>query len=52
MKALVRNEGEIITEDMNIPGIDWNTGMPLTSPYWASGSYTLVLDYEPQEPIY
>lgn len=49
MKALIRNKGETLTEDMNIKWIDWNTGMPLTSPYWAGGSYTLVLDYEPED---
>lgn len=48
MKALIRNPGETITEDMGIPGIDWETGMPLTSPDWAGGPYTLVLDYEPE----
>lgn len=47
MKALIRNEGETITEDMGISGIDWETGMPLTSPYWADGPYTLVNDYVP-----
>lgn len=47
MKALIRSEGETITEDMNIPGIDWNTGMPLTSPFWAGGPYTLVENYDP-----
>lgn len=47
MKALIRNDGEIITEDMNIQGIDWNTGMPLTSPYWAGGAYTLIENFIP-----
>lgn len=47
MKALIRNEGETVTEDMHIPGIDWETGMPLTSPDWAGGPYTLVQDYVP-----
>lgn len=47
MKALIRNEGETITENMDVPGIDWNTGMPLTNPYWAEGPYTLVDDYVP-----
>lgn len=47
MKALIRNECETITEDMNIQGIDWNTGMPLTSPYWAGGAYTLIENYIP-----
>ena len=31
MKALIRNEGETVTEDMDIPCIDWNTGYPLTN---------------------
>lgn len=56
MKALVRNKGETVTEDMGIPGIVWETGMPLTSPYWAEGPYTLIDDYTPetetvQDPI-
>lgn len=45
MKALIRNPGETITEDMNIPGIDWNTGMPMTNPMWAGGAYQLVGNY-------
>lgn len=45
MKALIRNEGETVTEDMHIPGIDWNTGMPLTNPAWAGGPYQLVDNY-------
>ena len=47
MKALIRNPGETITEDMSIPGIDWGTGMPLTNPVWAGGPYILVDDYVP-----
>ena len=47
MKALIRNEGETVTEDMNILGIDWDTGAPLTNPYWAGGPYTLVENYIP-----
>ena len=47
MKALVRNEGETITADMGIPGIDWDTGMPLTNPDWAGGPYVLVENYIP-----
>lgn len=50
MKALIRNPGETIIEDMNIPGIDWNTGMPLTNPVWAGGPYILVNDYVPEDP--
>ena len=47
MKALIRNEGETITEDMNIPCVDWNTGYPLTNPKWFGGPYTLVQNYVP-----
>ena len=47
MKALIRNEGETVTEDMNIPCIDWNTGYPLTNPKWFGGPYTLVQNYVP-----
>ena len=50
MKALMRNPGETVTEDMGIPGIDWDTGMPLTNPMWAGGPYTLVNDYVPEDP--
>lgn len=49
MRALVRNPGETILETDNIPGIDWETGIPLTSPYWAGGAYTLVQNYVPPE---
>lgn len=45
MKALIRNLGETVTEDMHIPGIDWDTGMPLTNPVWAGGAYQLVDNY-------
>jgi len=45
MKALIRNKGETITEEMNVPCIDWNTGYPLTNPKWYGGPYTLVNDY-------
>lgn len=45
MKALVRNEGETVTESMGLPGIDWNTGMPMTNPVWAGGPYQLVDNY-------
>lgn len=50
MKALIRNHGETVTEDMHIPGIDWDTGMPLTNPAWAGGPYRLVNDYVPDDP--
>ena len=45
MKALIRNLGETVTEDMHIPGIEWDTGMPLTNPVWAGGPYQLVDNY-------
>ena len=47
MKALIRNEGETITEDMDIPCIDWNTGAPLTNEKWYRGPYKLVENYVP-----
>jgi len=47
MKALIRSEGETVTEDMDIPGIDWSTGYPLTNPKWFGGPYTLVQNYVP-----
>ena len=46
MKALIRNDGETITENMNIPGIDWNTGDPLTNAKWFGGPYRLVQNYD------
>lgn len=45
MKALIREEGETVTEDMGIPGIDWTTGYPLTASGWAGGPYHLVDNY-------
>ena len=51
MKALVRNPGETVTEADNIPGIDWNSGMPLTCSVWAGGPYTLVTDYVSPESV-
>ena len=45
MKALIRNEGETVTENMGIEGIDWSTGAPLTNEAWAGGPYQLVLNY-------
>jgi len=45
MKALIRNEGETVTEEMGITGIDWETGYPLTNPKWFGGPYTLVENY-------
>ena len=49
MKALIRNEGETVTEDMNIPCIDWKTGYPLTGEKWFGGSYKLVQNYIPPQ---
>lgn len=45
MKALIRNEGETVTEQTGIEGIDWTTGAPLTNEAWCGGPYTLVQDY-------
>ena len=45
MKALIRNEGETITEEMSIPFIDWKTGYPLTGEKWYGGPYQLVDNY-------
>lgn len=47
MKALIRNPGETVTENAGIPGIEWDTGYPLTHPGWVGGSYVLVNDYVP-----
>lgn len=47
MKALVRNDGETVTEDTNIPCIDWNTGYPLTNAKWFGGPYRLISNYVP-----
>ena len=49
MKALIRNEGETITEDMDIPCIDWKTGYPLTDSKWFGGAYRLVQNYVPPQ---
>ena len=48
MKALIRNEGETITEDMDVPCIDWKTGVPLTDTEWFGGPYKLIENYVPQ----
>ena len=50
MKALIRNEGETVTQDMRFTFIDWNTGAPLTRPDWYGGPYILVNDYVPEDP--
>jgi len=47
VKALIRNSGETVTENMGISGIDWNTGAPLTNAKWFGGPYTLVQNYVP-----
>ena len=49
MKALIRNPGETITENMNISFIDWKTGYPLTSEKWFGGPYTMVQNYVPPQ---
>lgn len=50
MKALIRNPGETVTEAMNMSGIDWTTGAPLTNAAWCGGPYILVNDYVPDDP--
>ena len=50
VKALTRNKGEVITDNMGIPGVDWTTGYPLTSSGWSGGPYTLVNDYVAEDP--
>ena len=56
MKALIRNNGETVTEEMGIEGIDWTTGAPLTNKAWCGGPYKLVQNYiapaEDQEETY
>lgn len=56
MKALIREEGETITEKDSPSFIDWKTGYPLTDAKWFGGSYTLVQNYvapvEDQEETY
>lgn len=47
MRALIRNEGETVTEKDGITGIDWSTGYPLTNPKWFGGPYALVQNYVP-----
>ena len=46
MKALMRNPGETITDE-EMPDLDWETGMPLTSKQWSGGPYRLIDDYVP-----
>ena len=47
MKALIRNPNETILETDGVPGINWDTGYPLTEPGWSGGPYTLVQNYVP-----
>ena len=47
MKALIRNSGETVTENMDIAGIDWCTGAPLTDRYHIGGPYIMVQNYVP-----
>lgn len=49
MKALIRNEGETLTEDSKLSFIDWTNGAPLTNSGWFGGPYVLVNDYVPTE---
>ena len=50
MKALLRDEGETVTQDMGLMFINWNTGAPLTNRDWFGGPYVLVNDYVPEDP--
>lgn len=51
MKALIRNEGETVTEDQGLSFIDWQTGAPLTNEGWFDGPYVLVANYvAPKSP--
>ena len=47
MKALIRNQGETITQDMRLTFINWDTGAPLTNDSWSGGPYVLVENYDP-----
>ncbi len=51
MKALIRKKNETITENFEVPWIDWKTGYPLTDPKWYGGPYLLVEDYDPKSPV-
>ncbi len=48
MRALIRNPGETVTEDMKIPCINWSNGMPLTDPKWFGGPYKLIDNFTPE----
>lgn len=47
MRALIRGKDETVTENMGIPGIEWDTGYPLTDPGWFGGPYVLVENFDP-----
>lgn len=47
MRALIRNEGETVVQDMGLTFIDWDTGAPLTNPDWFGGPYILVDNFDP-----
>ena len=47
MKALIRQENEVILETTALRFIDWSTGAPLTNKAWAGGPYILVENYDP-----
>ena len=51
MRALIRNEGETVTQDMGLTFINWDTGAPLTNCGWYGGPYILVNDYVPKDPV-
>ena len=45
MKALIRDKGETVTQDMGFTFINWQNGAPLTNPDWYGGPYQLVDNY-------
>ena len=47
MKALIRDPGETVTQNMGLAFINWDTGAPLTNPEWSGGPYVLVENYDP-----
>ena len=47
MKALIRQENEVILETTALRFIDWNTGAPLTNEAWSGGPYVLVENFDP-----
>ena len=46
MRALIRGKDETVIENMGIPGIEWDTGYPLTDPGWFGGPYVLVENFD------